>query len=194
MATNCDPSVLVGQSACLSCIPEGMRLAVLNYLLCQIANTGVAGTTLPSGQIFVGNAANVATAVAMSGEGAIDNTGAFTGTKFVSANLVLNVQSWTLNHAFTIAPSKTRAVLVCTVNDANTGYQVDDEIDVAGFFDSTAVAPSFSVFSRASQQRCQSGVIPIGNEARFLVVHKNGGSWVNPTSFNNFAMKIYASP
>lgn len=43
MAVNCDPNVLVGQAACLSCIPEGMRMAVLNYLLCQIANQSGGG-------------------------------------------------------------------------------------------------------------------------------------------------------
>ena len=43
-----------------------------------LADNGNLSNTLPSGDIFVGNGANVATAVTMSGAATIDNTGAVT--------------------------------------------------------------------------------------------------------------------
>lgn len=39
-----DPTALIAQSACFnSCIPTGMQLAVMNYLLYQIALNGTGG-------------------------------------------------------------------------------------------------------------------------------------------------------
>lgn len=56
-----------------------MQFPVLASLLCQIANTGTGGVpALPNGQIFVGNASNQATAVAMSGDATISNAGVVT--------------------------------------------------------------------------------------------------------------------
>ncbi len=69
----------------------------------SVAANGGLSNTLPSGDIFVGNASNVATAVAMSGDGTLSNTGvltigagAITGSKIAAntvdyANLALDV-------------------------------------------------------------------------------------------------------
>lgn len=199
-AVTTDPNVLLANSACLACIPEGSKLDVLIWLATQISSTGGGGGTsvLPNGDIFVGNAANVATPVAMSGEGTLTNAGVFTGTRFASGNLALNVTSWTMFiiPALAVAPTKVRCVLVLTADDANSGYQATagDEIDVSGVFNSNSLAPAFTFHANPNGMRCQSLVAPVGNESQFLIVHKNGGSYVNPSSFGNFAMKLYAAP
>jgi hypothetical protein len=68
-----------------------------------LADNGNLSNTLPSGDIFVGNASNIATGVAMSGDATISNAGALTiaagavtGTKIAShtvdyANIALDV-------------------------------------------------------------------------------------------------------
>ncbi len=198
-AVTTDPNVLLANSACLACIPEGSKLDVLIWLATQISSTGGGGgggvPALPDGQIFVGNPANVATPQTMSGEGTLTDTGVFTGTRFASANLALNVPSWSFNHTLGVAPSKVRAVLVCTVNDANSGYQVGDEIDVFGVFNSNTLAPAFTVNANTLQARVQSGEVPSGNEADYVMVHKSGipTGLASPSAFGNFAMKIYLS-
>ena len=202
---NLDPAVLLANSACLNCYAgsPGMAQLMELALLLQIAQNGVGGggggtSVLPNGDIFVGNAANVATPVAMSGEGTLTNAGVFTGTRFASGNLALNVTSWTMFiiPALAVAPTKVRCVLVLTADDANSGYQATagDEIDVSGVFNSNSLAPAFTFHANPNGMRCQSLVAPVGNESQFLIVHKNGGSYVNPSSFNNFAMKLYAAP
>ena len=196
-----DPAVLLANAACLNCYAGSTGMAQLMELalLLQIAQNGVGGggtSVLPDGQIFVGNPANVATPQTMSGEGSLTDTGVFTGTRFASANLSLNNQSWNLFQAFTVAPTKVRAVLVCTADDANSGYQAaaGDEIDVSGVFNANTLNPAFTLIGNLQGVRCQSAVTPVGNEAQFFIVHKNGGSYVNPSSFGNFAMKLYAAP
>ena len=196
-AVTTDPNVLLANAACLACIPEGSKLDVLIWLATQLSGTGGGGTSvLPDGQVFVGNPANVATPQTLSGEGSLTDTGVFTGTRFASANLSLNNQSWNLFQAFTVAPTKVRAVLVCTADDANSGYQAaaGDEIDVSGVFNANTLNPAFTLIGNLQGVRCQSAVTPVGNEAQFFIVHKNGGSYVNPSSFGNFAMKLYAAP
>jgi len=54
----CDPQTLALQSVCIDhCIPDGMKMAVLIYLWCQIANGAGQGGTQ---QIFEGNYAGSA--------------------------------------------------------------------------------------------------------------------------------------
>lgn len=80
MAVDCTPESLAAQAKCFECgIPPGAQLPVLIGLFCQIANNPSGGTpALPDGQIFVGNALNVATAVTMSKDATISDTGALT--------------------------------------------------------------------------------------------------------------------
>jgi hypothetical protein len=44
MAIACDSTSLVANASCYECqIPQGMQMAVLIYLMCQIANNGTGG-------------------------------------------------------------------------------------------------------------------------------------------------------
>lgn len=81
MAVSCDPNDLAALAKCFKCLSAGTLEEVQTYLLCQILSAGGTGggvPALPNGQIFVGNAANVATPVAMSKDATISNTGALT--------------------------------------------------------------------------------------------------------------------
>lgn len=80
MAINCDTNELQHLAKCFQCLSGATLKQVQTYLLCQIANNGASGGTsvLTDGHIFVGNAANVATDVAMSKDATISDTGAVT--------------------------------------------------------------------------------------------------------------------
>jgi hypothetical protein len=76
---------LMNDARCIDkCIPDGMKLAVLISIFQQLLTNGTGGgggggvPALPNGQIFVGNAANAAAAVAMSGDATIVASGAVT--------------------------------------------------------------------------------------------------------------------
>ena len=192
-----DPNVLLANAACLACIPEGSKLDVLIWLATQLSSTGGGGggtSVLPNGDIFVGNAANVATAVVMSGDATIVNTGVLTTTKFASGNLALNAVTWSAAHGLSATPSKVRAVLVCTGADAASGYAIGDEIFASDVSNSNALEPAFTVMANATNVQVASPVQPVGNEAQFFLATKTGSAYVNPSSFNNFAMKLYAAP
>ena len=195
-AVTTDPNVLLANAACLACIPEGSKLDVLIWLATQISSTGGGGGTsvLPNGDIFVGNAANVATAVVMSGDATIVNTGVLTTTKFASANQTLTTPLRSANHGLAATPSKRIAVLVCTGNDANTSYVVGDEIDVAGVFNANSLEPFCTVTAGSVSIQAAFGVVPVGNESQFFMTVKAGTAYANPSSFNNFAIKFYAAP
>lgn len=77
---SCDANQLSAGAAQLQGIPRGLIDAIVVSLLCQIRDNqgGTSVSALPNNQIFVGNAANVATAVAMSGDATIVNTGVIT--------------------------------------------------------------------------------------------------------------------
>jgi hypothetical protein len=74
-------TVLAGPSTGASALPTFRALVAAD-----IPSLPYTPTTLPSGDIFVGNASNVATAVAASGDVILANTGAFT----IAANVVSN--------------------------------------------------------------------------------------------------------
>ena len=73
-----------------------------------VAGTDYMNTTLASANIYVGNATNVTTAVAMSGDVAIDNTGATT----IQVNSVALGTDTTNNYVATIADSGASEVTV----------------------------------------------------------------------------------
>lgn len=77
----------VNQGAAFALVePLPQRIGVDAFLwVASSVNSGGLSDTLPSAQIFVGNASNVATPVAMSGDATIANTGALT-----IANLAVN--------------------------------------------------------------------------------------------------------
>jgi len=68
--------------------------------------TGLVSTALASGDIFVGNASNIATAVAMSGDATISNTGAVTiANNAITTAKILNANVTLAKLATGIAPS-----------------------------------------------------------------------------------------
>lgn len=87
MSISCDPNSLAQAAKCFKCESINTLLEIQTYLLCQIANNGTGGggtSVLTNNHIFVGNAANVATDVPMSGDATIVNTGAVTLTNSAS--------------------------------------------------------------------------------------------------------------
>src|SRR6185295_7858778 len=127
MAVDCTPEALANAAKCFECLPRGAQLAVMNYLLCQIANNpGGGGTSvLPNGQIFVGNAANVATAVPMSKDATIDNTGALTLANTATARSDIGLGT-------TDAPRFARIGIGAAADATNTAKIVFDHNSVAG--------------------------------------------------------------
>lgn len=114
---------------------------------------------------------------------------------FTSANAVLTATNLiNVAHGFPATPSKVRAVLVCTTNDAASGYLVGDEVECCYFFDPNNVIQPFSVKANATNVSLASNIIPVGNEISFQVIPNGGGPAVQVTSLNNFRAKIYASP
>lgn len=61
--------------------PQGLDVVVNGYTALSLSSTGVLSQLLTNGHFFVGNASNLATDVAMSGDCTLANTGAVTCTK-----------------------------------------------------------------------------------------------------------------
>jgi len=83
----------------------------------SLAANGGLSNTLPSGDIFVGNASNVATARAMSGDGTLSNTGVLTiGAGAITGSKIANNAVDYANLALDVAASATVALTAAQVN------------------------------------------------------------------------------
>lgn len=113
---------------------------------------------------------------------------------FASAQMTLNAATYSAAHGLGATPKIVRTVLVCVVNDANTGYSVGDEVDIFSLFDGAQVN-AFAVWATVTTiMAACPGDIPIGNEANYSIAPKNGGVPATVSSFNNFRLKFYAIP
>ena len=83
----------------------------------SLAANGGLSNTLPSGDIFVGNASNVATAAAMSGDATLSNTGVLTiGAGAVTGSKIASNAVDYANLALDVAASATVALTAAQVN------------------------------------------------------------------------------
>lgn len=114
--------------------------------------------------------------------------------KFESANIPLDGVST----AYPVAlvglsgvPRMVHIVLVCIGIDGGTASAVGQELLLGGWFSAANLAPAFGVRVTAASVTVELGDVPlVGNESNY--VFSNGGGVSNPTSFNNFALKVYA--
>lgn len=82
-----------------------------------LADNGNLSNTLPSGDIFVGNASNIATGVAMSGDATMSNTGVLTiGAGAVTGSKIASHTVDYANIALDVAASATVALTAAQVN------------------------------------------------------------------------------
>jgi hypothetical protein len=82
-----------------------------------LADNGNLSNTLPSGDIFVGNASNIATGVAMSGDATMSNTGALTiGAGAVTGSKIANNAVDYTQLALDVAASATVSLTAAQIN------------------------------------------------------------------------------
>lgn len=112
------------------------------------------------------------------------------GSGFASGQLALTQDAWTVAHGLGAKPSFVRLVLVCIVNDANTGLTVGKEEDVVSIFSPSNGTSAFGFSSDATNVYIGSLDILVGNETEYNFVIS--GNVTPPSSFNNFQLKVYA--
>lgn len=192
--------------ACLSGIGrEQSRIKLLQWiaqLTCEAAEAAGGGggataftgltDTFPS---YVGRALQVLRVNA--GETGIESVSisASTVTKFASANIALDGAStaYTVAHPLGATPPQVKAVLLCIANDAATGYLIGDETALTGWVNSSQTVPAFSRTDTATDIIVSlAGSVLVGNESNYVINTRSGSGLVNPSSFNNFALKVYA--
>lgn len=175
--------------------------ALKHQLLCNIEAAGGGGgataftgltDTFPS---YVGRALQVLRVNA--GETGIESVSisASTVTKFASADITLDGAStaYTVAHPLGATPPQVKAVLLCIANDAATGYLIGDETALTGWVNSSQTVPAFSRTDTATDIIVSlAGSVLVGNESNYVINTRSGSGLVNPSSFNNFALKIYA--
>lgn len=133
----------------------------------NIPDYGSAVTTLNSGQIFVGNASNVSTAVAMSGDVTIDNAGVTTvGT--INSVAVATVTNGAAAGAValplaggamsgTIAGNQNIIAKKPTVVDTNTAITLQDGVHEGVFLFSNSASPVTVTIDPASSEPFADG-------------------------------------
>ena len=133
----------------------------------NIPDYGSAVTTLNSGQIFVGNASNVSTGVAMSGDVTIDNAGATTvGT--INSVAVATVTNGAAAGAValplaggvmsgTIAGNQNIIAKKPTVVDTNTAITLQDNVHEGVFLFSNSASPVTVTIDPASSEPFADG-------------------------------------
>ncbi len=110
-------------------------------------------------------------------------------SRFVSGNFTLNAQAFQAAHGFGTLPTFVRAVLVCTSNDAATGFVSGQESDLQIWFN-VVIAVSASVWADTTNVYVNSPEVFVGSEADWLVCGPLTPA--SPTNFNNFRLKFYA--
>lgn len=118
-----------------------------------------------------------------------------TVTKFASANIALDGVStaYTVAHGLGATPPQKDVGLICIGNDAATGYLIGDVVDHSAWFSSANLVPAFAVTKNATNVIVSlPGSTLVGSEGDYVVNSRDGNALIQPTSFNNFALKIYA--
>lgn len=139
--------------------------------------------------VMFGYSNNAAT---LSPNGDLTLVGKITSKSFTSANMLVNtINVLNTAHGLGGTPSRVRCVLVCVTNDTATKYVVGDEIDVESIFNLSGNiqygANSTNVFAFLSEAIA-------GTEGDYTWTPKGGGTGANPTSGNNWRLKVYAWP
>lgn len=92
----------------------------------------------------------------------------------------------TFTHGLGAMPTSVELRLVCTTNDAATGYVVNDEIAV-GSMDGNSAAVIWGVLISAT-----SVVVRRRDDAQISIIHKSTGSRADVSSAGNFNLRCYA--
>jgi hypothetical protein len=114
------------------CSNGNVQLAVLtlNPITTTAAVTGFLSTTLTNGDIFVGNASNVATGVAMSGDATLSNAGALTiANNAITTAKILNANVTLAKLSATVAPE---AIIKFSSQYTTLGGAAAEAITVTG--------------------------------------------------------------
>lgn len=120
----------------------------------------------------------------ISSTATISTTGIQATVNLSSATLVENIA-----HGFGAKPRNVRVVILCTGNDAATGYVVGDELDINGWTEFTgAEEPLIGVKVDNTNIR----IIRRANGGAVRVLPNAGGASTVPTSLANFVPKVYA--
>lgn len=100
--------------------------------------------------------------------------------------------SYGFSQSLATTPKYLRAVLLCVNLDVGTGYSGGDELELQGSMISNSSGGASPQVSANSTNITVSLSQPfVGHETGWLMVPKVGGGQVNPSSFNNFQLKIY---
>jgi hypothetical protein len=124
--------------------PSGAIAAVTVQNALNELDSEKLGTTLNSGLIFVGNASNQATGVALSGDATIDNSGVLT----IGADKVTLGTDTTGNYVATLADSGAGVFTVANSGSENASVTlalVDDILDFSKFADALTLDNSTSI-------------------------------------------------
>ena len=115
---------------------------------------------------------------------------------FVSTNANLNnsLEAYVFKHNLGATPKVATAYLVCTANDSGSGMVVGDESEVTGWINQTVGGSMFTVIKNSTNIVVACGSTLVGNESSVAVNGKVSGGTPNPTSFNNFKLKVVAFP
>lgn len=115
----------------------------------------------------------------------------------ISQGLILSEQftlqesvafSGTVTHGFGAVPSFVRVVMVCLVNDADSGIVAGQELDIASVYNSPLVGMQFSVYADSTTIKV-FGLAAAGSDLTVV----NFGVQKVFTSLNQFAIKVYYS-
>lgn len=109
---------------------------------------------------------------------------------FTSALTVITAgQPINAAHNLGYTPRFVRSVIVCVANDAATGLLAGDEIDGDSVFDSNLGSQWLSVGANGTHAWLSCTTTA---EASLTFVVRAGGATANPTSINNFRVRLYA--
>lgn len=135
------------------------------------------GKDLLSGQIAAGA---LVTATYDGTNFQTDITSRYTGT--AAATLAAGVQ--TFAHGLGVTPSRVRVVLLCTTNQSP--WTANDELDIAGVFDSGGSAPQIAVYANSTNVKVtlySTGLRATSATSTYVTL--TAGSW---------KVKVYAEP
>jgi hypothetical protein len=102
-----------------------------------------------------------------------------------------NSGAFTFNHGFSKTPQLLYASIACIANDAASGFSAGDETPMTMVTNQTFASAVCNVACNATQIFGHTGLLSVGSEA-VTNIWQTKASNINPTSFNNFALKIYA--
>lgn len=111
---------------------------------------------------------------------------------FSTGNILQNAGVVTMAHGLGQVPPIVIPVLVCVANDANTLYQVGDEIPFqASFAGNAAILGPSSIFVDGVNVYIHTGFLSLGNEANVVMYQRGGSATGIPVTNANFSLKVY---